>query len=272
MKTRLFLTGKILSCKAKNTIELTQRLVFEGPTAENFQSLRDVEPNLQSEEPNAKDFDKDLAREKAETAEGRNIIRGQAILMLKRYQYEPDTGTAETEGKRQQLRSLDSLIVESRRTEAGLKDDGKEYTEAEKTTAATELKTQLDKVRGLYTDAKTNKLVPPPLKVVDIEATDTELARNQLRAVAQKFLKETKETDKNKDNLANLKKALALSIYAETGELYNQTAEQVKAKFGSNATKIGINDNPKDTPPLTRKINKTEAAKNLKSALDTARS
>ncbi len=276
MKKLFFNTRNLLSCKVAAALELTNRLVFEGGQPENFKALRGQELNAEAS-PNAKDFDAPNAREDKENPEGRNAIIGQSVMMLKKYQFEPD------KANRDQLHELDDKIMDARKAEFGLKSDGGNpekmipYTDQEKKDAADALKTKLDEVRTLYTED--GKLKPSPLKVIDIETTDSELARNQLRQAAMKWVELNPEKPGDTDDLKNnrqwLKEAIRLSALSETGEMSRQGLAAMKGQFpgwdnADHLQKLEVDSKDPDKV-LNNTANKVMTAEWVKAQLDAAR-
>lgn len=186
-----------------------------------------AEPTLKGE-PNAiekKYKDKEgneVSTEDPKTAQGRNVIRGQAIMMLRRFPYESDS------------KDLHDAIAASRRAEMGLKEEGQENP-MPPTIKGSALKDKLDEFRKAHTtvDEKTKAVSfnAPSHLTLELEyLTAIPDGRNFLRAEAMKRLKLVPPTEENKGIRDALRNSLAMSTKIETGQWYNEIDPETKKK------------------------------------------
>lgn len=189
------------------------------------------EPYLQGE-PNAveKKYTKDKAEvstEDPETAQGRNVIRGQAIMMLRKYPYETDS------------KVLHDAIAYSRRREMGIEKEGDPAATA--TEAARALKETLNQFRQNHTtpdkEGKVSFNAPSHINLELPYLTEIPDGRNFLRAEAMKRLKTVAETEDNKETRLALRAALEKSTKMETGQWYNEIDPDTKIKREAPAEK-----------------------------------
>lgn len=185
MKTKLFASKQLLSCfnvesiKPKFAYAWSEVNAFSGPN-EHLEGW----PNK-----NADDYkDKDGKQtENPETAQGRNIVRGQAVMYLKKFAYE----SGEDNETNPSSKHLNDLIAASRRAELGMKEpDGK--TVLDKKDAANNLKTALDNFRSKVTqvNAASGKLdwkAPSKLDENFSDIASLPEGRNWLRSEAAKY-------------------------------------------------------------------------------------
>ncbi len=209
MKNKIF-KNPVLKCDAMQIA--TRMCVLEGEPA-GYKSVS-MFPEVKGEPTKEELKEKDKSLENPETPNGRNAIRAQSIMYLRKYQSDKE--------HRNILDVLDDLIQKSVRAEVGTPEPNTTPPEvADKVAAAKELKTHLDTViRAAYVesdaDKKTLKLEPLTIP----EDPSFPEGRNKIRDAAQKALNESKVNDSNKANLAQLRSLLKLSYYAETGELW----------------------------------------------------
>lgn len=193
-----------------------------------------AEPTLKGE-PNAiekKYKDKEgneVSTEDPKTAQGRNVIRGQAIMMLRRFPYEGDS------------KALHDALAASRRAEMGIKEEG-ETNEPSPLIKANVLKKLLDDFRTAHTtvDEKTKAVSfnAPSHLTLELEyLTAIPDGRNFLRAEAMKRLKLVPQTDENKEKRDALRDKLAKSTKIETGQWYNEIDPETKKKREAPASK-----------------------------------
>jgi len=193
-----------------------------------------AEPTLKGE-PNAvekKYKDKEgneVSTEDPATPQGRNVIRGQAIMMLRRFPYESDS------------KDLHDAIAASRRAEMGLKEEGQENP-MPPTIKGSALKDKLDEFRKAHTtvDEKTKAVSfnAPSHLTLELEyLTAIPDGRNFLRAEAMKRLKKVAATEENKATRDALRSALEKSTKVETGQWFNEIDPDTKKKREAPADK-----------------------------------
>ncbi len=215
---------KIIKYNKSNEFGITKRLVFawsEVRATANEPHLygapNKVEMKFKDKEGN------EVGTENSETAEGRNIIRGQAILMLRKFPYE-DFDMTDDNKIRISSSSLHFLIRTSRQAEMGLLlDDDKNLIDPVEQT--TKLKIQLDAFRSMVTtkNEETGRITfnkPSHINLGLSFLTEIPDGRNYLRSEALKFLKATLVNEENKDDIKALREALAKSTKIETGQWF----------------------------------------------------
>lgn len=218
MKNTLF-QSKALICQVSNYESVRLCHLESGPAGYKSVSMF---PEVKGEPTKEELKDKDKSLENPETPDGRNAIRAQSILYLRKYQLDAEA--------REALDMLDYLIQKSVRAEVRTPEPNTNPPEvADKIVAATELKAQLEGIRTIYVKSANNKktLKQEPLTIP--EDPEFPEGRNKIRSDAQEVLLKTKETAENKDNLEQIRFLLKLSYYAETGEIYRTLDKADKA-------------------------------------------
>lgn len=167
------------------------------------------------------DEEKEISTEDPEKPEGRNVIRGQAIMLLRMFPFESDS------------LDLHIAIKSSRKAELGMEEDtGSDKEDA--VVAGRFLKTALDRFRDNHTEVDADGNVrfkkPSSLSLETVGIENTTKGRNYIRKQAMVWLKKNKETNENKTNRDELKALLDESIKKETGQWWKETDKDDKGK------------------------------------------
>lgn len=271
MKTKLFQTGMLLSC-AKNTAPC-ERFIFawaEIPPEDAPNERLGGWPNKEA---------LGETEDNPETAEGRNIIRGQAIIFLKKYPFED----GENGSKHLHDCIRDSRLAELELTADGEKDTSEARTlEQNKINTATTLKTALDAFRKQVTEADSatdGKLVWKEPSQLNENFLNLGEGRNLLRQNAQNWLNQNPSADVT--TRASVQEALTKATKLDSGqykvenpadtslpdpeEAANALKKALDAARGGQPAPTVPQEEPKKQPPPQEK---KEASTDLQKSLD----
>lgn len=271
MKTKLFQTGMLLSC-AKNTAPC-ERFIFawaEIPPEDAPNERLGGWPNKEA---------LGETEDNPETAEGRNIIRGQAIIFLKKYPFED----GENGSKHLHDCIRDSRLAELELTADGEKDTSRAETlEQNKIDTAKTLKTALDAFRKQVTEADADdnaKLVWKEPSQLNENFLNLGEGRNQLRHNAQQWLDQNPSADPT--IRASVQEALTNSTKLESGQYKVENPAETSLpdpEEAANALKRALDaargGKPAPAPvspksePASKPAEKKEASTDLQKSLD----
>lgn len=283
-----FANQNLLNCHAVSH-QVTNRFVYEWGEVKAFNGPNEkLEgwPNPDADKFKKKTLDKsttpptaaEVQTEDINTPEGRNIIRGQAVMFLKHYPYESgDPSKAATETDNPGSDDLNSLVSKSRKAELGIKvpDGNGNLVALDKVQTATDLKRVLDLFREKVVD-KTDPANPKfkaPNKIEDFNNVGAlPEGRNWVRTASQDWLNKNPETAANKDKRDTLKNALKVCLYTETGEFYRIAGNPTQfAKEFPGATLPDFAGKKPEEIKEAKDTAKWESANALKAALDAAK-